>query len=307
MRGGHRSRLGDRFSARCPATPRRRTLGSGPGDQSTGRHCVARAGTSLLAGTSPDRRPASGAPSDAGLQHPGDVLSPAPRPRRQMGRWSAVAGGDGSRGTRGLVFHRHAAADSACALGSDPVRGLLGVLVGLLALVPAARAHEVRPAYLQIKENTRGRYDVLWRTPVLSGMRLPVLLKLPEGVRNVTGPAVQELPDSLLERRTIEAGEGGLAGRRIEFPGLQGTITDVLVRVEMADGGESTTLVTPSRPWVEIAVSQGMLAVMGAYVVHGIQHIAFGVDHLLFVLGLLLIVEDRWTLVKSVSAFTVAQ
>jgi len=186
------------------------------------------------------------------------------------------------------------------------VRGVLVVLIGLLALVPTARAHEVRPAYLQIKETTRGRYDVLWHTPVLSGMRLPVLLKLPEGVRNVTGPAIQELPDSLLERRTIEAGEGGLAGRRIEFPGLQGTITDVLVCVEMADGRESTTLVTPSRPWVEIAASQGVFAVMGAYVVHGIQHIAFGVDHLLFVLGLLLIVKDRWTLLKTVTAFTVA-
>ncbi len=31
-----------------------------------------------------------------------------------------------------------------------------------------------------------------------------------------------------------------------------------------------------------------------------------GVDHLLFVLGLLLIVRDRWTLLKTISAFTVA-
>ena len=32
----------------------------------------------------------------------------------------------------------------------------------------------------------------------------------------------------------------------------------------------------------------------------------FGVDHLLFVLGLLLLVEDRWMLVKTITAFTVA-
>ena len=44
----------------------------------------------------------------------------------------------------------------------------------------------------------------------------------------------------------------------------------------------------------------------GAYVVHGIRHIAFGADHLLFVLGLLLIVKDRWMLVKTITAFTVA-
>ena len=45
---------------------------------------------------------------------------------------------------------------------------------------------------------------------------------------------------------------------------------------------------------------------MGAYVVEGIRHILFGADHLLFVLGLLLIVQSGRMLVKTVTAFTVA-
>ena len=45
---------------------------------------------------------------------------------------------------------------------------------------------------------------------------------------------------------------------------------------------------------------------MGTYIVEGIRHILFGADHLLFVLGLLLIVKDRWMLLKTVTAFTVA-
>ena len=170
----------------------------------------------------------------------------------------------------------------------------------------AVSAHEARPAYLEIRETAPGRYDLLWRTPVLSGMRLPISLKLPDGVRNVKEPTVQELADSLLERRSIDAGPGGLAGQRIEFPGLQATITDVLVRVETLDGRKWTVIVRPSQPWVEIAAAQGPMAVLGGYVVHGIRHIAFGADHLLFVLGLLLIVKDRWTLVKTITAFTVA-
>ena len=180
------------------------------------------------------------------------------------------------------------------------------LLLATLLAVPAARAHEARPAYLEIKETAPGRFCVLWRTPVLSGMRLPVELKLPDGVRNEKPPVVQELADSLVERRSIDAGPDGLAGKRIELPGLQLTITDVLVRVALADGREFTTVVRPSQPCVEIAASQSRLEVAGAYVVHGIQHIAFGVDHLLFVLGLLLIVKDRWTLLKTVTAFTAA-
>ena len=50
------------------------------------------------------------------------------------------------------------------------------------------RAHETRPAFLQVKEVAPHRYDVLWRTPLNAGMRLPVALQFPDDVRTVTGP-----------------------------------------------------------------------------------------------------------------------
>ena len=176
----------------------------------------------------------------------------------------------------------------------------------LLLAVSVASAHEARPAYLEIKETAPGQFSVLWRTPVLAGMRLPIALKLPDDVKNVREPNVQELADSFVERRWIDAGPNGLAGKRIEFPGLQFTITDVLVRVELLDGRKLTTIVHPSQPWMEIAASQTWMGVAGTYIVQGIRHILFGADHMLFVLGLLLIVKDRWMLLKTVTAFTVA-
>jgi hydrogenase/urease accessory protein HupE len=176
----------------------------------------------------------------------------------------------------------------------------------LLLAVSVASAHESRPAYLEVKETSAGQFSLLWRTPVLAGMRLPIVLKLPDDVKNLREPSVQELADSFLERRWIDAGPNGLAGQRIEFPGLQGTITDVLVRVEMLDGRSWTTIVHPSQPWVEITAAQTRLEVMGTFIVQGIRHILFGADHMLFVLGLLLIVKDRWMLLKTITAFTVA-
>jgi HupE / UreJ protein len=176
----------------------------------------------------------------------------------------------------------------------------------LVLAAPGAWAHESRPAYLEISETAPGRYDALWRTPLLAGMRLPVALIFPAGVRNVTEPVLRELPDSLVERRVIQADGAGLAGRRLEFVGLQATITDVLVRVQLRDGRRSTTLVHPTQPWIEIAAVRGPLAVAGGYTLAGIHHILLGVDHLLFVLGLLLIVKDRWMLMKTISSFTLA-
>ena len=184
----------------------------------------------------------------------------------------------------------------------------LTALALLCAFIPAppARAHDARPAYLQITETSKGRYTVLWRVPVLSGMRLPVALRLPEPLRDVREPARQQLDDSVVERRFVAAGSGSLAGARVEFVGLEATITDVLVRVELLDGSRSTALVHPARPWLEIATSSSALAVLGAYLRHGIEHILFGYDHLLFVFALILIVRSTRVLLWTVTAFTLA-
>jgi hydrogenase/urease accessory protein HupE len=179
------------------------------------------------------------------------------------------------------------------------------LLLADLIAAQTAQAHEARPAYLEINETSSGRFSLLWRTPVMAGMRLPIVLTIPD-VRNVKDPTVQELTDSLVERRWIDAGPNGLAGKRIEFVGLQMTITDVLVRVDLLDGRKWTMIARPSQPWVEIGASQTWLEVAGTYIMEGIRHILFGADHMLFVLGLLLIVKDRWMLLKTVSAFTVA-
>ena len=48
-----------------------------------------------------------------------------------------------------------------------------------------AQAHESRPAYLEINETIPGRYDVLWRTPLNSGMPLPIVLKFPGWCREM--------------------------------------------------------------------------------------------------------------------------
>ena len=183
---------------------------------------------------------------------------------------------------------------------------LAGSVLAAVLAAATASAHEARPAYLEVKETAPGRFSLLWHTPVLAGMRLPVVLKVPDDVRDVKEPVVQELADSLVERRWIDLGPTGLAGKRIEFAGLQLTITDVLVHVAMLDGRAWTTIAHPSQPWIEIAATQSRIEVAGTYIVQGIRHIIFGADHMLFVLGLLLIVKDRWMLLKTVTAFAVA-
>jgi hypothetical protein len=183
---------------------------------------------------------------------------------------------------------------------------IVGVVLALLFAFSSAQAHDIRPAYLELKETAPGQFSVLWRTPVMAGMRLPVVLKLSDEMRNLKDPVAQELTDSLVERRWIQVGPHGLAGKRIEFPGLQLTITDVLVRFEMLDGRKGATIVRPSQPWFESDAAPSKLRVAGAYLRLGIEHIWSGIDHLLFILGLMILVKGTRRLIATVTAFTVA-
>ena len=183
---------------------------------------------------------------------------------------------------------------------------IAGIVLAMLLASSSAQAHEIRPAYLELTETTPGQFSVVWRIPIMSGMRLPVVLKLPDDVRNLKDPVVQELTDSLVERRWIQVGPHGLAGKRIEFPGLQLTITDVLVRAKTLDGQEPTILVHPSQPWFELGAAPSKIYVAGAYLRLGIEHILGGIDHLLFILALMILVKGTRRLVATVTAFTVA-
>jgi hydrogenase/urease accessory protein HupE len=179
-------------------------------------------------------------------------------------------------------------------------------LVPLLVLLVAApaRAHESRPGYLELREVSDGRYEVLWKQPAVGDLVLQLSPVFPDSC-TVTGADRQLLPGAMATRLTLSC-PGGLAGQTIRIAGLENTITTVLVRVQHRDGSEETHLVHPTAPSVTIRGTAGMTGRARSYLQLGVEHIMLGVDHLLFVLGLLLIIKDRWMLLKTVSAFTVA-
>jgi len=185
------------------------------------------------------------------------------------------------------------------------LRLIVAAAIAILGLIAPAVAHEIRPAYLQIDQTDADHYTILWKTPLMSGMPLPVVLKLPDNVTHVLEPQERPLPGSILQKRIINA-PNGLMGDRIEFVGLQATITDVLVRISWLDGRTASAIIRPSQPWYVVPAEQGAWSVAREYVELGIRHILFGLDHLLFVASLMLIVRDWRVLVKTITAFTVA-
>ena len=168
-----------------------------------------------------------------------------------------------------------------------------------------AAAHESRPGYLEFRETEPGVFSVLWKKPALGEMILSIDPVFPAGCTVAAIGSEDIRGGAYLARVTLDC-EGGLTGKAVEIAGLETTLTDVLVRVYYANGLEETHLLSPNRTSAEIGGPSGVLTRIVAYMRLGIQHIALGVDHLLFVLGLLLIVSSPMVLFKTITAFTVA-
>ncbi|MDH5352618.1 MAG: HupE/UreJ family protein, partial [Betaproteobacteria bacterium] len=96
------------------------------------------------------------------------------------------------------------------------------------------------------------------------------------------------------------------AGKTIVIDGLATTVTDVILRVQHADGRVDSALLKPASPSFTFGAARTVWQRAGAYLRLGVEHILSGIDHLLFVLGLLLIVQGRGRLVATITAFTVA-
>jgi hydrogenase/urease accessory protein HupE len=111
--------------------------------------------------------------------------------------------------------------------------------------------------------------------------------------------------NAFTERWTVKR-EGGLTGGTIHIAGLAATMTDVLVHLERLDGSAQVMRFTPSAPSFVVEAAPSQLGVARTYTVLGIEHILTGIDHLLFILALLIITSGGWRLVKTVTAFTIS-
>lgn len=184
------------------------------------------------------------------------------------------------------------------------VRLLLAALV-LAAVTTTVQAHEVRPGYLALNQTGPESYDVLWKVPAKGNLRLSLRAQLPDTCRSQVPPSSRFAGGAFSERWSVTC-PGGLTGQTIAIDGLTGTMTDVLVRIERSDGTTLVTRLTPAEPRFVVEASPSALQVARTYSSLGVEHILLGIDHLLFVLALLILVEGRRRLVGTITAFTVA-
>ena len=185
---------------------------------------------------------------------------------------------------------------------------LPAVFLLLVGFIPATElhAHEIRPALLDIAEQEPGWFEVTWKVPMRGDRVLALSPVLPPSLIPLGPPASHIVPGAHIQYSTYKTEGESLVGETVSIDGLTALQIDVLLQIKLADGRTHSAILRPKSPSFEIPAHETKGAVAWSYWRMGTTHILGGIDHLLFVLALMLIVPGYWMLFKTITAFTVA-
>jgi hydrogenase/urease accessory protein HupE len=130
-------------------------------------------------------------------------------------------------------------------------------------------------------------------------------VRFAEGTHVVEPPVSAFSGAAIVEAWRVRRPEG-LVGTTVRIEGAATPITDILVRVQRLDGTTQVERLGVTNPMFEVTPTAGTGEVARTYLTLGFEHILGGLDHLLFVLSLLLVVRGRRDIFATITAFTVA-
>ena len=169
------------------------------------------------------------------------------------------------------------------------------LLLAMALLGAAAAAHEMSMAEMQLREASRGEFLWQWTASEKRAASEDLTPVWPKGC--------------VAETNVLHCGAAGLQGT-MSIQGVGQRYSAALVKVFWLDGQSRVYTLTAGQPTVHLYGSaddtRGMGEIASAYTVLGFEHIMGGIDHLLFVIGLLFLVGFRRQLFWTVSAFTLA-
>jgi hydrogenase/urease accessory protein HupE len=182
---------------------------------------------------------------------------------------------------------------------------LVAILVcawGLFA-VPPASAHVFAPSLLEVRETTPSHAVVRWKQPAVRVSGSGLVPVMGERCHAHGEPTTSDEDTGVVTSWVLHCA-GGLVGQTIRVEGIAASQANVLLRLVLADGRAVRHVLTADEPSFVVPARQGVLAAMVGYGRLGVDHILTGLDHLLFVLGLVLLVEGGRRLLWTVTAFT---
>jgi hypothetical protein len=199
---------------------------------------------------------------------------------------------------------RHAPCAPGAVLGRSRLRrasATAALLLWSFVHASTAFAHALDPVLFELVERPDGKIDVTWKAPNARVPGLDLVPQLPPECKTVGEVDRHEEEDAIVSKWVIDCG-GTLVGKTVGIAGLEST--DALLRIALASGSVDRRVLGAGSPSVTVAGEPTRLDVLHDYGRLGTEHIATGIDHLLFVFGLLLLTGGTRQLLATITAFT---
>lgn len=184
---------------------------------------------------------------------------------------------------------------------------ILSCLTLFILFSDAAQAHRFAPSLLDIVETTPHNYNIVWKTPSQTSSNVGLLPRWPDGCEVTSeSPAIQE-GTAIISRWSLNCaglGGDGLVGHVVAVSGLAENQAAAMVALSLRDGRYYQDVLNADASAFPVPPSPSQLNVMRQYPVLGFEHIWEGLDHLMFVFGLLLLVGGGARLFWTITAFT---
>lgn len=188
-------------------------------------------------------------------------------------------------------------------------KGALAIAIMLALWCVPVMAHKLAPSSLTLEELRDGYYRVSYQRPqfVPRSITAPKV-SLPEHCQEIVAPETHagQTPTGIAVYLVseVDCGKTNLFGSSVSVRPLQSG-SMVMTQVSFLNGRSVSALLSPGQTELHIKEDTGVWSVTRDYIVLGVEHILSGYDHLLFVLGLLLLVGNFRSIVLLISAFTV--
>ncbi len=166
-------------------------------------------------------------------------------------------------------------------------------------------AHEVRPASLHLNQIDENTFQVYWKVPRKGEMVIRLQPVFPEATDLIQTELPKIMDGAMVYTFELKT-DKPLYGQKVFINGLEKTLVDVLVTGTYLNGEKISLMLKPSSNSGNFPKAEDKLSVIKNYLVLGVEHIWFGIDHLLFVLALIIITVGFKKIVKTITAFTIA-
>ena len=189
----------------------------------------------------------------------------------------------------------------------NSLRVLLALVLSV-GITQIAQAHRFAPSLLKVNEIADQQYNMVWKTPAQGTSNVPLQPLWPDSceVKNPSAPQLEGTGKvSSWQLHCSDLGEDGLVGETLGIKGLGANQASAMVMVSLLDGRQYQQVLNAEQSEFVVPQESSAGDVMGDYSVLGMEHIWSGIDHLLFVFGLLLLVGGGTRLLWTITAFTI--